>query len=99
VTRATARADELSPQELVTGRQRLLAKIKRYRPGIVAILGIGAYRTAFGQPQATLGPQPEHLGNATIWVLPNPSGLNAHYSLERLAELFREVKQDAERNL
>jgi double-stranded uracil-DNA glycosylase len=89
VARATATADELTTEELVTGRQRLLTKIKRYQPTIVAILGIGAYRTAFEYPKATLGEQPEPLARTRVWVLPNPSGLNAHYSLANLVYHFR----------
>lgn len=93
VERATATADELTTEELVKGRQRLVAKIERYRPAFVAVLGIGAYRTAFSQPKATLGPQPEQLAGATVWVLPNPSGLNAHYQLSDLAEQFRLLQE------
>lgn len=89
VERATATADELSSIELVRGRQRLVEKIERYQPAFVAILGIGAYRTAFTQPKATMGPQPDPLAGATVWVLPNPSGLNAHYQLAGLADQFR----------
>jgi len=93
VARATATADELALEELVKGRQRLIAKIKRYHPTIVAILGIGAYRTAFGYPIATLGEQHDLLATARIWVLPNPSGLNAHYSLADLVDHFRRLHQ------
>jgi double-stranded uracil-DNA glycosylase len=88
VARATATADELASEELVAGRRHLLAKIERYQPSVVAILGIGAYRTAFAQPKAALGPQPGLLANARVWVLPNPSGLNAHYQLADLANHF-----------
>jgi len=93
VPRATATADELLPEELVAGRRRLEAKVKRYRPRALAVLGIGAYRTAFAQKAATLGSQPERLADATVWVLPNPSGLNAHYQLANLVEHFRELLQ------
>ena len=92
VPRATATADELLPEELVAGRRRLEAKVKRYRPRALAVLGIGAYRTAFAQKAATLGPQPERLADATVWVLPNPSGLNAHYQLAKLVEHFQELR-------
>lgn len=95
VARATARADELSPEELVTGRLRLVGKIKLYGPGFVAVLGISAYRTAFRQPKATLGRQTEPLAGATVWVLPNPSGLNAHYQLADLVDRFRLLHQAA----
>lgn len=97
VDRATATADEVAPQELVDGGRRLVAKVKRYRPRFLAVLGISAYRAAFGRPGAALGLQPEPLEYARIWVLPNPSGLNAHYQLKDLARLFRELRQAAER--
>jgi len=90
--RATATADELAPDELVAGRQRLEARVKRYRPQVVAVLGIGAYRTAFAQKAVSLGKQPETLAGAVIWVLPNPSGLNAHYQLAKLVEHFQELR-------
>ncbi len=93
VPRATATADQLSPEELVAGRRRLEAKVKRYHPRVVAVLGISAYRTAFGRKDATLGRQPEGLADAPVWVLPNPSGLNAHYQLSDLAEHFRELRE------
>jgi len=92
VERATAKADELSSQELVEGSQRLVAKVHHYRPQFVALLGIGAYRTAFKHPKAGLGQQREPLGSAALWILPNPSGLNAHYQAEDLARLFRELR-------
>jgi double-stranded uracil-DNA glycosylase len=93
VARATASAAELSPGELAGGRRRLAAKARRLRPGVVAVLGIGAYRTAFARPRAGLGPQPERLGGAALWVLPNPSGLNAHYSLRDLVTLYRQLRE------
>ena len=92
VPRATAGADELLPDELDRGGRRLAEKVRRYRPRVVAVLGIGAYRSAFGRPKAVLGPQPEPLGPARVWVLPNPSGLNAHYQLDALARLFRDLR-------
>jgi TDG/mug DNA glycosylase family protein len=98
VDRATATADQLSPQELVEGGRLLEAKARRYRPRFIAVLGISAYRAAFGRPDATLGLQPEAMGDTRLWVLPNPSGLNAHYQLEDLARLFRELRQAAERD-
>jgi TDG/mug DNA glycosylase family protein len=97
VPRATATADELSPDELVAGHRRLENKLKRYPPQVVAVLGIGAYRTAFGQRAAALGRQPERLANAVVWVLPNPSGLNAHYQLANLVEHFGALRQTVER--
>ena len=98
VARATATADELSPEELVAGQRRLKAKVKRYQPQVVAVLGISAYRTAFGQKIVTLGKQPDQLENAAVWVLPNPSGLNAHYQLADLAEHFRALRKAVEHN-
>lgn len=98
VPRATATADELSPDELVAGQRRLKSKVKRYRPQVVAVLGISAYRTAFAQKTAALGQQPERLANAVVWVLPNPSGLNAHYQLADLVEHFRTLCEIVERD-
>ena len=98
VARATATADELSRDELVAGQRRLKSKVKRYQPQVVAVLGISAYRTAFGRKDVSLGKQPEELANAIVWVLPNPSGLNAHYQLADLAEHFQTLRQAVERN-
>lgn len=91
VDRATARADELAAAELVTGQQQLAAKVQHYRPHYLAVLGISAYRTAFDRPKATVGRQAQSLHDAIIWVLPNPSGLNAHYSLEALGRSYRDL--------
>ena len=93
VGRATASADELSPAELVAGRRRLAAKIRRYRPGIVAFLGVGAYCQAFRLPRAPFGRQPARFAGAEVWVLPSPSGLNANYQLPALIQLFRQLWQ------
>jgi TDG/mug DNA glycosylase family protein len=79
VNRATARADELTDDEIRAGLPRLTATVRRWRPRSVAVLGITAYRTAFGRSKAIIGPQPEDLAGSALWVLPNPSGLNAHY--------------------
>jgi TDG/mug DNA glycosylase family protein len=98
VNRATATADELAPHELVAGQKRLATNIRRYQPRVVAVLGIGAYRTAFALPRAGLGRQPECLEGATLWVLPNPSGLNAHYQLDDLARVFRDLRQAVEQD-
>ena len=95
VARASASADELRPAELVAGRRRLAAKVRRYRPAMVAVLGRGAYRPAFGRPRATLGPQPEPFEGAAVWVLPSPSGLNANYQMPALVQLFRSLWQHA----
>jgi TDG/mug DNA glycosylase family protein len=91
VERATARADELNPEELLTGQQQLAAKVQHYQPRFLAVLGIGAYRTAFNQPKAVMGRQGDSLHGAIIWVLPNPSGLNAHYQLQDLKRVYREL--------
>ncbi len=95
VARSTAAADELDPGEFVTGRRRLIAKVRRCRPRAVAVLGVGAYRLAFGEPKATLGRQPGKLEGALLWVLPNPSGLNANHQLPDLVRLFRELRKAA----
>jgi len=92
VERATAAAAELSDEELVKGGERLVKKLKRYRPKCLALLGISAYRAAFKLPKAHLGRQSELVGETIIWVLPNPSGLNAHYQPKDLARLFRELR-------
>jgi TDG/mug DNA glycosylase family protein len=92
VNRATAAADELSTEELSTGGRELQIKVQHFRPRSIAVLGIGAYRSAFNRPQATLGPQPETLSGAILWVLPNPSGLNAHYRPVDFARLFEELR-------
>lgn len=92
VARATAQADELTEAELIAGAKGLERKVKRFRPQVVAILGVSAYRQAFRLPQAQLGVQPTVFGPSRIWVLPNPSGLNAHYPPARLKELFQELR-------
>lgn len=96
VARSTAAADELRAEELVAGRRRLAVKIRRYAPRVVAVLGIGAYRAAFEAPGAKLGPQAEPLAGAQLWVLPNPSGLNAHYPIGELVRIFRELREVVE---
>ena len=93
VARTTATADELSPDELLAGRKRLVNKVKRYQPRMLAVLGIGAYRTAFQEPKAALGLQPKSIGETRVWVLPNPSGLNAHYQLSALVEQFQILRE------
>jgi TDG/mug DNA glycosylase family protein len=93
VARASARADELTREELAEGGRILARKVERYAPRTLAVLGVGAYRTAFDRPNAKLGEQPETIGTTRIWVLPNPSGLNAHYQRDRLAEMFRELRE------
>jgi len=86
--RATARADELTPAELREGSLRLAALIATARPAVVAVLGVSAYRIAFGQPKAQAGEQPEPLAGARLWVVPNPSGLNAHDTIATLAVAY-----------
>jgi double-stranded uracil-DNA glycosylase len=96
VNRGTAAADELAPEEFVAGRRRLAAKVRRYRPRYVAFLGVGAYCHAFSIKQAKIGRQREALEGAEVWVLPNPSGLNANYQLPALVELFRRLRQQSQ---
>jgi TDG/mug DNA glycosylase family protein len=96
VNRSTAAAADLDPRELRAGGQRLAVKIRRYHPCVVAILGLAAFRAAFGQPKARFGPQEERIGASRIWVLPNPSGLNASYQLPALSRMFRKVRIAAE---
>lgn len=92
VERATATAAELTAAELLASGERLLAKVQHYQPQVLAVLGISAYRTAFQRPHAHLGEQAEGMGPARLWVLPNPSGLNAHYTPADLARVFREFR-------
>jgi TDG/mug DNA glycosylase family protein len=89
VNTASARADELTPAELRAGALALEAKVRRWRPKVVAVLGLTAYRIAFARPKASQGKQPERLGGAELWVLPNPSGLNAHDTIASLAVAYR----------
>jgi TDG/mug DNA glycosylase family protein len=96
VDRATSSAAELTPIQLMAGATKLRAKAERYRPGTVAVLGVGAYRIAFGRPKVGIGEQLESLGSAALWVLPNPSGLNAHYTPTKLAAVFRSFRRRIE---
>ncbi|MFE3455190.1 G/U mismatch-specific DNA glycosylase [Nonomuraea sp. NPDC059194] len=90
VARPSATAAELSKQELVEGGRRLAALAEFVRPKVLAVLGVTAYRAAFARPKAAVGPQEEAVGGARCWVLPNPSGLNAHWTLDGIAgELAR----------
>lgn len=95
VARAAARADELGRDELEEGADRLRRLVSRHTPSVVAVAGITAYRQAFARPRATAGRQPESLVGAQVWVVPNPSGLNAHASLDSLAADYRAVGQAA----
>lgn len=91
VERASRAADELSAAELRRGAEKLKAKIIKFKPAVVALVGIGAFRTAFQKPKASVGLQDEKLAAAAVWVLPNPSGLNAHYTPAQLAAEFRKL--------
>jgi TDG/mug DNA glycosylase family protein len=95
VARATARAEELSKDELVEGGRLLATKVAGLRPRWLAVIGLTAYRTAFGQPRATVGPQGIAIGGTPVWVLPNPSGLNAHWSAASLAAEFGRLREAA----
>ncbi|HZK81056.1 MAG TPA: G/U mismatch-specific DNA glycosylase [Humisphaera sp.] len=92
VDRASATADELSAEELIAGARKLQDKVKQFRPRYVAILGIGAYRTGFVRPGAVIGSQTHAIGSTQVWILPSPSGLNAHYQPKELARVFREFR-------
>jgi TDG/mug DNA glycosylase family protein len=90
--RATAQAAELTDDELRDGGVRLRELIATLRPVVVAVAGVTAYRTAFGRRHAAIGPQQERLGRAELWILPNPSGLNALWTVPRITEAFRELR-------
>ena len=92
VDRPTRAAAELTPDELRTGAAALAELVARYRPRVLAVLGITAWRVAFDRPRAALGMQPERVGGATTWVAPNPSGLNAHHQLPDLAASYRRLR-------
>jgi TDG/mug DNA glycosylase family protein len=92
VARATATAAELSPAELREGGAALATTVEHFAPAYLAVLGVTAYRVAFGEPRAALGEQPQRIASTTVWVLPNPSGLNAHYTPDSLAVLFAELR-------
>jgi TDG/mug DNA glycosylase family protein len=95
VSTASARADELSLEDLHLGAHELDAKVRRWKPRVVAVLGLTAYRQAFAQPKAVQGRQEDRLGNAELWVLPNPSGLNAHETIDSLARCYRQAWEAA----
>ena len=99
VGHATARADELTAEELVLGGVALEEKLKAFKPRFSAIMGLGAYRMAFRRPKALPGPQPEKLaGVSYTWVLPNPSGLNASYQMGDLVRMLKELKKAVDRD-
>jgi TDG/mug DNA glycosylase family protein len=93
VMRATVTADQLTRDELQEGGKRLVSKVRRYKPSFLAVLGLGAYQKAWALPKAVIGRQDKMIGETFVWVLPNPSGLNAHYQANDLARLFRELKE------
>lgn len=95
VARATARADELSPEEFVAGGALLADRVARLRPRFLAVLGVTAYRAAFGRPKARIGRQEETISGVPVWVLPNPSGLNAHFQLPALISEFAALRAAA----
>lgn len=95
VPRATATAAELGRDELVAGGERLRRTVAAFGPAYLAVLGVGAYRVAFAAPKAAVGPQAEMIGGTRVWVLPNPSGLNAHYQADALAAVFRAFRAAA----
>jgi TDG/mug DNA glycosylase family protein len=95
VRRASARADELTTDELKAGGEQLVALVERVRPRVVALAGITAYRTAFGRRKASLGRQEETLGGSELWVVPNPSGLNAHETVDSLAAAYASAARAA----
>jgi double-stranded uracil-DNA glycosylase len=97
VARTTATAAELTDREMIDGRAALEGKVRQYQPRWIAILGVTAYRTGWQLPKAMLGPQPEVFGGARVWVLPNPSGLNAHYQRGDLARVYGELREAVER--
>lgn len=94
---ATAAADQLTPEDLQAGGKRLMAKIRRHRPAVVVVLGLKAYQIAFGRAGARFGPQDARVGPSAIWVLPNPSGLNASYQLADLVRMLRRVRRSIDR--
>jgi len=96
VARATAQASELHATELRSGREHLAALADLYRPHVIAIAGVTAYRTAFDRRHADTGPQPDPLGPSRLWVVPNPSGLNAHWSLDAIAAAFSALRAAAD---
>jgi double-stranded uracil-DNA glycosylase len=97
VSRTTLNEQELTIAELIAGAKQLEKKVLKYRPKCVAVLGIGAYRIAFRRPKVSMGRQVETLGDAVLWVLPNPSGLNAHFKPSDLKVIFSELRADVER--
>jgi TDG/mug DNA glycosylase family protein len=96
VMRATAAADHLNEEEIIAGGRRLVAQVQRYQPKFLAILGLLAYRVAFNQSKAIVGRQEERICDTIVWVLPNPSGLNANYQQKDLVRLFKQLKKSVD---
>lgn len=96
MARATARADELSAEEYREGGRTLTAKVELLRPQWLAVVGVTAYRIAFQEPKAKIGPQERTIGTTRVWVLPNPSGLNAHWTAATMAEEYARLRAAAE---
>jgi TDG/mug DNA glycosylase family protein len=97
VARTTARADEISDEEFREGGRLLAAKVARLAPRWLAVVGVTAYRTAFGERSARIGPQERTIGGTRVWVLPNPSGLNAHWTAQTMAEEYGRLREAAGR--
>ncbi|MEU6096791.1 G/U mismatch-specific DNA glycosylase [Streptomyces sp. NPDC047079] len=95
VARATARADELTAEEYIEGERLLTAKVTRWRPRWLAVVGVTAYRAAFGDRRAQVGPQERTIADTRVWVLPNPSGLNAHWTAATMAQEFARLREAA----
>jgi TDG/mug DNA glycosylase family protein len=93
VDHATAAAEELNDDDYRAGGKKLVRKVERYKPKVLAILGVGAYRVAFGRKNAKVGKQEQRIGDTELWVLPNPSGLNAHFQKPEMANVFRELRE------
>ena len=93
VDKPSARADELTKAELVAGGENLVTKVLKYQPRWLAVVGVTAYRDAFNERKATMGEQARRIGETRVWILPNPSGLNAHYTLPKLAAAYAELEK------
>ncbi|MFC9693118.1 G/U mismatch-specific DNA glycosylase [Kribbella sp. NPDC056951] len=93
VERPSARADELSRAEFIAGGERLVERVLKYQPEWLAVVGVTTYRDAFGERKARMGRQERVIGSTKVWILPNPSGLNAHYTLPKLAAAFAALQE------
>src|SRR5439155_20583572 len=92
---SSASADTLTREQYLVGAKKLIAKVKRFQPKVLAILGVGAYRIAFADPTAPIGAKDRTIGPTRLWVLPNPSGLNAHYQARDLAKTFAALRKES----